>query len=114
MGAQDILVVGNGKSLRLSDLGSGFSQFIVLLGNIAFREPTWVLLDEPELNLHPALQLEFLQAAAARATEGVVFATHSLALARQAAERIYTFSQVSGETLVNPLDSTTNLTVIIA
>lgn len=113
-GPQDLLIVANGKSLRLSDLGSGFSQFIILLGNIAFKEPTWILLDEPELNLHPALQLEFLQAVASRATVGVVFATHSLGLARQVApEQIYTFSQVSGETSVNHINRTNNLSEII-
>lgn len=113
-GPQDLLIVANGKSLRLSDLGSGFAQFVILLGNIAFQGPTWILVDEPELNLHPALQLEFLQALAARASEGVVFATHSLGLARQvAAEQTYTFSQVSGETSVNHINSTNNLNEII-
>jgi ABC-type branched-subunit amino acid transport system ATPase component len=113
MGARDLLVVANGKSLRLSDLGSGLSQFIVLLGNIAFRNPSWILVDEPELNLHPALQLEFLRAVAARATEGVTFATHSLGLARQVAERIYTFSQALGRTSVSPIEQTNDLAQII-
>jgi ABC-type branched-subunit amino acid transport system ATPase component len=113
MGARELLVVANGKSLPLSNLGSGLSQFIVLLGNIAFRNPSWILVDEPELNLHPALQLDFLQAVAARATEGVVFATHSLGLARQVAEQIYTFSQSLGKTSVNPIEQTSDLAQII-
>ncbi|HZI56290.1 MAG TPA: AAA family ATPase, partial [Verrucomicrobiae bacterium] len=113
MGTRDLLILANGKSLRLSDLGAGLAQFIVLLGNVAFRNPSWILVDEPELNLHPALQLEFLQAVAARATEGVVFATHSLGLARQVAERIYTFSQKTGRTTVQPIEQTNNLAQLI-
>jgi AAA domain, putative AbiEii toxin, Type IV TA system len=110
---RDILVVANGKSLRLSDLGTGIGQFIVLLGNVAFQQPSWVLIDEPETNLHPALQLQFMQALAVRAKFGVVFATHSLGLARQVAQHIFTLSQRNGESIVRPIQETTDLAQLI-
>lgn len=110
---RNMLVVADGKSLRLSDLGTGIAQFVVLLGNIAFEEPSWVLIDEPETNLHPALQLQFMEALALRAKFGVVFATHSLGLARQVAQRIYTLSQERGESHVRRIEETQNLAQII-
>jgi energy-coupling factor transporter ATP-binding protein EcfA2 len=110
---RNMLVVANGKSLRLSDLGTGIAQFVVLLGNIAFEEPSWVLIDEPETNLHPALQLQFMEALAVRAKLGVVFATHSLGLARQVAQHIFTLSQKNGESVVRRIEETTNLAQLI-
>lgn len=110
---RDLLIVANGKSLRLTDLGTGISQFIVLLGNIAFAKPTWILIDEPETNLHPALQLQFVQAVAARAGIGVIFATHSIGLARQVADRIYTFSQIESESIVKAINETPNLAQLV-
>jgi ABC-type cobalamin/Fe3+-siderophores transport system ATPase subunit len=88
-GRRTMIAVVNGKSVLLSDLGSGLSQFVVLLGNLAFANPSYVLIDEPESNLHPSLQLQFLEAVAARSKYGVLFATHSLGLARSAADRTY-------------------------
>ena len=60
-----------------------------LLTNVAIKQPSFVLLDEPELNLHPSLQLDSLTILGAYTDEGVIFSTHSIGLARAAAERIY-------------------------
>lgn len=79
----------DGKAYRLEELGSGLAQFIVILGNVAIRQPSWVLIDEPELNLHPSLQVDFLTTLASYASEGIIFSTHNVGLARACAERIY-------------------------
>lgn len=79
----------DGRSYRLAELGSGLTQFLVVLANAAQHRPSWILIDEPELNLHPSLQLGFLTTLASYAQFGVVFATHSIGLARSVAERIY-------------------------
>ncbi len=84
-------VIVNGKPYRLEELGSGLAQFIVILANIAAKQPSWVLVDEPELNLHASLQVDFLTTLAFYATEGIMFATHNVGLARVSAERIYSF-----------------------
>jgi len=59
------------KSYRLEDLGSGFAQFILVLGNVAIRQADYVLIDEPEINLHPSLQLDFLTTIASYAARGI-------------------------------------------
>jgi energy-coupling factor transporter ATP-binding protein EcfA2 len=102
-------VVVNGRPFRLNDLGAGLAQFIILFANVAVRKPALLLIDEPELNLHPSLQIDFLTALASYTTSGsVIFATHSLGLARAVADRIYSFSPGDRGTIVRPLESTPN------
>ena len=79
----------NGKPYKQHELGSGLSQFIVSLINAAIRLPQIVLIDEPELGLHPQLQLDFLTSLSSYASFGVWFSTHSIGLARSAADQIY-------------------------
>lgn len=85
----NLQVFVDGRSYRLSELGSGLAQFFIVLANAAIKNPSYILIDEPELNLHPSLQLSFLTTLASYAREGVFFATHSIGLARASAERIY-------------------------
>jgi len=51
-----------------------------VLGNAALKKPSFILIDEPEISLHPSLQLKFLMKLAGYASEGVVFATHNIGL----------------------------------
>ncbi len=88
---QTLHVIVNGKPYRLEELGSGLAQFIVILANIAIKKPSWILIDEPELNLHPSLQIDFLTTLAFYATEGIIFSTHNIGLARASADCIYSF-----------------------
>ena len=83
----------DGESMGLTEVGSGISQFIMVLLNAALKQPSWILIDEPELNLHPSLQLDFLTTLGSYANRGVVFSTHSIGLARAAADAIYSVSQ---------------------
>lgn len=100
----------DGASYRLSELGSGLTQFILVLVNAAIRRPSFILIDEPELNLHPSLQLDFLTTLGSHATEGVFFSTHSYGLARASGDRVYAFSRVrQGESDVRPLESVNRL-----
>ena len=102
-------VVVDGRPYRLNDLGAGLSQFIILFANVAIRRPALVLLDEPELNLHPSLQVDFLTSLASYTSTGsVVFATHSIGLARATADRIFTFTPTSDGTLVSNFERTPN------
>ncbi len=80
----------DGKSYRLDELGAGLTQFILVLANAAVRQPDYILIDEPELNLHASLQLDFLTTLGSFAKEGVLFSTHNIGLARAGADRIYT------------------------
>ena len=86
----------DGRSYRLDDLGSGIAEFILTLGAAAIRRPALILLDEPELHLHPSLQLDFLTTLASYATYGVLFSTHNVGLGRAIANRLYAFKRTAG------------------
>jgi hypothetical protein len=88
-GNQTMHVIVDGEPYQLQEQGAGFAQFIVVLAFVATRRPTYIFIDEPELNLHPSLQLDFLTALAGWGSKGLVFATHSIGLARATAERVY-------------------------
>jgi energy-coupling factor transporter ATP-binding protein EcfA2 len=90
------------------ELGAGLSQFIIVLGNVATKRPDILLIDEPELNLHPSLQAAFLNALRGYVGHSVIFATHSLGLARSLAERIFSVTRRATGSIVRPLARTTN------
>ena len=100
----------NGKSFKLPEVGSGLTQFILVLATAAVRNPSYILIDEPELNLHPSLQLDFLTTLASYAQQGIMFATHSIGLARAASDRIYSVRSLSqGRSEVRDLEGTSRL-----
>jgi ABC-type Mn2+/Zn2+ transport system ATPase subunit len=98
----------DGKPYKLRELGAGIAQFILVLGNVAMRKPTLLLIDEPELNLHPTLQADFLTTLAAYTTDGVIYATHSLGLARATADRIYSFQKHGHTSITRIFEQTPN------
>lgn len=80
--ATHLLVNIGQSSRRLEEVGGGLSQVISIFVNLADQPPTILLLDEPEIGLHPKLQVRFLLAVSRIASHGVLFTTHSLGLAR--------------------------------
>jgi hypothetical protein len=113
--AQETLNVRvDGRTFRLDELGSGLAEFIILLGNVRRRNPSFVLLDEPELHLHARLQAQLLQLLASHASRGVIFASHSLGLARTMAEPVYSIVPIAvRESKVEPLNVTSSLTELL-
>jgi len=103
---QNLVVVVNRRSYMLNELGAGLAQFIIVLSNVATRAPALLLIDEPELNLHPALQQRFLLQLASYANDGVFFATHSVGLARAMATRIFSFRRAGDAAEVSPFAGT--------
>lgn len=100
----------NDRSFRLDELGTGLAQFIFCLANAAIRRPSFILIDEPEQNLHPSLQIDFLTTLASYAQFGVIFATHSIGLARAVGNRIYSFSRIAdGRSEVTDYEATPRL-----
>ena len=57
--------------------------------NAAIKEHSYLLIDEPELGLHASLQTEFLSTLGSFAKNGVLFATHSMGLARSAGDYVF-------------------------
>src|SRR5215813_4953089 len=103
-------VLIDGKSYALAELGSGMTQFILVLAEAAKRQPSYILIDEPELNLHPSLQLDFLTTLSSYAQEGVLFATHNIGLARAGADFVYSVRKNDqGKSEIAELESTPRL-----
>lgn len=103
---QTLQVFVNGKSYKLNEIGSGLTQFIIVLANAAIKKPDYILIDEPELNLHPSLQVDFLTTLASYSSRGVLFSTHNMGLARASAERVYAVRRLKqGESEIRPLEA---------
>jgi hypothetical protein len=109
-GNDTLQIIIDGNSYRLDEIGGGIAHFIIVLAYAATRRPPFVFIDEPELNLHPSLQVDFLTTLANYTDEGVAFATHSIGLARAAAEVVYLVRRIrSGESEVSELEGTPRL-----
>jgi len=78
----------NDSPARLDEVGAGITQAIMLLTYCMVEEPSFVLVDEPELNLHHNAQMKLLQALLGYTRYGIIFSTHNLGLARRCADRI--------------------------
>lgn len=81
-GDRSLSVQRNGEVVSLEQLSSGEQHELVLLYDLAFRvkPATLVLIDEPELSLHPVWQQQFLEDIIKIAQNGafdVLIATHS-------------------------------------
>ncbi len=104
----------NGRAFKLQEVGSGLTHFILTLVNVAIARPAYILIDEPELNLHPALQLDFLTTLASYAREGVLFTTQNIGLSRASAEKIFSVRKVGeGQSQVTELESTARLSELL-
>lgn len=106
-------IMVDGRSYRLSELGSGVAQFIMVLAQAALAKPTFILIDEPELHLHPSLQLDFLTTIASYASEGVLFSTHSIGLARSGADRVLSFQKRTDGTEVRKFEETRDVAQLL-
>ena len=101
----------DGEPYSLSDLGSGITQFILVFASAAIKKPSFILIDEPELNLHPKLQIDFINRLLKYAKNGIIFATHNLGLAHSVADRIYSVTKINNkESIITPFEETPNFT----
>ncbi len=95
--------------LSISELGSGIAELVLCVVTAAIKKPSWILIDEPEAHVHPALQTKFVAALESLASCGVVFTTHSIGLARSCASTILTVRQdEAGVSHVRQLEDTPN------
>jgi ABC-type polar amino acid transport system ATPase subunit len=112
--SETLHITVDGQPYQLQEQGAGLTQFILVLAFVALNRPAWIFIDEPELNLHPALQLDFLTTLAGYAEHGIVFATHSLGLARAGAQEIYSVRPRNpSERNIEPLAGAKNLTQLL-
>ena len=85
----------DGRPQKLHEVGAGVAQLIIVLAAALVNRPPYILIDEPELSLHPALQLSFLATLGSYARYGLLYSTHSISLARSSAQRIYAVRKIS-------------------
>ena len=106
---EQLRVFIDGHPFSLQEQGAGLAQFIVTFGTAATRRPSLILIDEPELNLHPSLQTDFLTTLATFASDGVLFSSHSIGLARSVADTIYSVQKKRGHSILRKYDATPNM-----
>ncbi len=95
------------KEFDVFSAGSGFQQFVYLFGFIALRQPTVILLDEPDVHLHGSLQRVLLEELRRLVSAGkqVLFATHSRELiARMSPEEILSLEEEGAKRLTVAFD----------
>jgi ABC-type cobalamin/Fe3+-siderophores transport system ATPase subunit len=108
-GNQTMQIIADDEPYQLQEQGAGLAQFIVVFAFVATRRPTYIFIDEPELNLHPALQLDFLTTLAGYCTRGLAFSTHSIGLARAVGQDIYSVRRLPDDSReLRPLEATRN------
>ena len=89
-------------------MGAGIGQFLTILLNAIPRGNPLVLFDEPEIGIHASLQIELMSLIAKYANGPIIFATHSLGLARSVADEIISFSMVDGYSRPHKFDGSKN------
>ena len=92
---------GEAGQFRSDEVGSGIAQVFTALMAAAISGPSFILIDEPELSLHPVLQMRFVRELQRYAGIGVAYSTHNLGLAMNAAERVYAVSRQPGNKQTN-------------
>lgn len=96
-GNATLQIIADDEPYQLQEQGAGLAQFILVAAFAATRAPSYILIDEPELNLHPSLQLDFLTTLARYCGRGVAFTTHSIGLARAVPEEIYSLRRLPND-----------------
>jgi ABC-type cobalamin/Fe3+-siderophores transport system ATPase subunit len=99
----ELMLVVDKRTYTLREVGVGFAQAVCILGSLAMKEADWALIDEPEQGLHPRLQADLIQAILASVSTGVMFTTHSLALARCTADTTYAMHRTPDDEVVAEL-----------
>ncbi len=93
---------GRSKELDIFSAGSGFQQFVYLFGFILLRQPSVILLDEPDVHLHGTLQRALLEELRRFVANGkqVLFATHSPGLiSRMSSENVLALEEKGAKRL---------------
>jgi len=107
-----LLIATDEGRFRLDELGDGLSHFIVVLGNAMIRRPAWILIDEPEIGLHPKMQELFVRVLASKARYGLIATSHSVGLARSVADQLFVMTkEPTGKRRLEPFGQHSKTTI---
>ena len=101
------------RSLRGSELGAGVAQFLVVAASVLVKRPNWLLIDEPELNLHARMQEGFLSLLGRHVGTGVIFSTHSFGLARSMSDQLIVCRRTESGTAAAPYQKAADLSLAL-
>jgi energy-coupling factor transporter ATP-binding protein EcfA2 len=98
-------VLVDDQTYLLNEVGTGLAQYILVGANLLIGPCSYALIDEPESNLHPGIQGDFLEMIEEYTEKCVIFASHSLGLASTFASDAYQTERLAdGTTRLRPLD----------
>jgi ABC-type cobalamin/Fe3+-siderophores transport system ATPase subunit len=106
-----LLVTTDDGDFKLQELGDGISHFIVVLGNVLFKRPSLVLIDEPENGLHPKMQELFIRSLASKCEFGLLATSHAIGLARSVADQILVITRTPKGPKISPFGDHSQLTI---
>ncbi|HRG88483.1 MAG TPA: AAA family ATPase [Chitinophagales bacterium] len=98
----NMIITNDDGAFSLNELGTGIAHFVITLGNALFKQPSYILIDEPETGLHPKMQEMFVRALASKARYGLIATSHSIGLARSVADEILTLTKENGKPKLVP------------
>lgn len=106
----ELIIVNNNRRLPLESYGTGLHELIILATAVTTLNNCVVCIEEPEIHIHPGLQIEFIKYLDEDDTENIyIISTHSNALIDAAVKpMIFHVRLVNGTTVVNAVENTSD------